>query len=77
MSQNEGVIKQVFVSRDVEHILGIPISATGVQDKRIWARSSNEKFSMKSAYVIAKENGQRINNEAQGQQVSGVCDDGK
>lgn len=55
----------------------VPTTTTGVQDKRIWARNPNGKFSVKSAYVIAKEIEQRARNDARGWTSGGGGDEGK
>lgn len=51
----EDLLELLFIPRDVEQILGIPLSSTGLTDERIWKCTSNGKFSVKSAYVLAKE----------------------
>ncbi|KAI8551786.1 hypothetical protein RHMOL_Rhmol06G0214100 [Rhododendron molle] len=51
-------------------------TTTGVQDKRIWARNPNGKFSVKSVYVIAKEIEQRTGNDARGWTSGGGGEEG-
>lgn len=45
MEWNEELI-EVLIQRDVEQILSIPLGRNGVQDKWIWAGTSDGKFSV-------------------------------
>lgn len=60
----------------MEQILSIPLSMTGMEDKYIWARTTSGNFSVKSAYVIAKEwvQSRRAMDSGRGQS-SGVPED--
>lgn len=75
MVWKDAVIKEVFLQRDVEQILCIPLSTTGLIDKCIWRGTASGQFSVKSAYVIAKELvlARRANNISG--QVSGMEED--
>lgn len=44
-----------FVPRDQELIKAVPLSETGATDKIIWSQTPNGKFSVKSAYYLAKK----------------------
>lgn len=79
MVWKESVINEVFLQRDAVQILSIPLSTTGVVDKRIWKDTSDGKFSVKSAYVLAKEMVQqkRSNSAMRGQPSGESEDDGK
>lgn len=50
MEWDEAAVRDNFSGRDVEQILSIP-----VLDRRIWRGTISGKFSVKSAYVIAKD----------------------
>lgn len=52
---NAELIKGIFLERDANQILSIPISTTGLKDSKIWRLTSNGKFTEKTAYVLAKE----------------------
>ena len=49
------VVRQNFLAQDVEAILSIPLSVNGAQDKIVWAKNRNGRFSVRSAYKVAKE----------------------
>lgn len=48
-------LRSVFNHRDCEQILRLPLSKTNQSDERVWRGTTNGKFSVKTAYVIAKE----------------------
>lgn len=48
-------VRETFLDRDMNQILSIPISSTWMQDRRIWRRTMHGNFTVKTAYVIAKE----------------------
>ena len=45
----------MFLPHEAEAVLGIPISFRLPKDSMIWAWSSNGKFSVKSAYMVAQK----------------------
>ena len=51
------VVHQNFLSQDVEAILSIPLCASGARDKIVWAEDKNGRFSVRSAYKMAMEDG--------------------
>lgn len=54
------LIKQWFITQDVEDILSILLSAHGARDRLIWIGSRNGKFLVRSAYhltQVAQERG--------------------
>lgn len=62
----------MFNHRDAEQILCIPLSTTDQLDERIWRSTPNGKFSVKTAYMIAKKLGQQnSNNNVDRGQTSG------
>lgn len=48
-------IREIFLERDAEQILQIPISTTGLRDRKIWGRTNHSNFTVKTGDVIAKE----------------------
>ncbi|KAL4627161.1 hypothetical protein ACB092_05G147900 [Castanea dentata] len=46
-----------FLAQDVEAILSIPLSVNGARDKIEWVENRNVRFSVRSAYKVAKEGG--------------------
>ena len=46
-------IQNTFLPFEAEAVLGIPISSSFPNDFKIWAWSSNERFTVKSAYEVA------------------------
>ncbi|KAG5542399.1 hypothetical protein RHGRI_022065 [Rhododendron griersonianum] len=69
------VIEEAFIQRDAEQILSIPLSATGLSDKRIWRGTTTGQFSVKSGYVIAKEMVQNRRTTCSSGQASGLEED--
>ena len=47
------LVCQSFLPQDVDAILSIPLSVTGVRDRAIWAENKNGRFSIRSAYRLA------------------------
>lgn len=68
----EDVVKEVFNQRDVDQILKIPISTTGVPDKRIWVGFTTGRFGAKDLL-----DAQRGNAIVRGQTSGTIGDDGK
>ncbi|XP_075636907.1 uncharacterized protein LOC142609178 [Castanea sativa] len=51
------VVRQNFLSQDVEAILSIPLCVNGAWDKLVLAENKNGRFSVKSAYKVVMEDG--------------------
>lgn len=47
------IIEDVFFPVDVERVLHIPVSTTGVPDMRVWTASNDGLFRVKDAYSLA------------------------
>ena len=47
------VVRSTFLPYEAEIILGIPLSALPTKDRQIWSTTSNNDFSVRSAYHIA------------------------
>lgn len=75
MVWNKQVVEEVFVQRDVELILSVPLSTTGLADKCIWKDTNSGEFIVKSAYVIAKDLVQLRRATRSGGQSRGVEED--
>ncbi|XP_075649368.1 putative mitochondrial protein AtMg00310 [Castanea sativa] len=58
------VVHQNILSQVVEAILSIPLSVNGARDKIVWAENKNGKFSVRSVYKVAMEDG--LNGEMAG-----------
>lgn len=73
---NEPFIRAIFNHRDTEQISGLPLSTTNQPDARIWRATPSGKFSVKLAYMIAKQVGQSFQNRnVDGGQTSGSSAD--
>ena len=44
-----------FLLEEREAILGIPLSSSNTNDRLVWAKNRNRKFTVKSAYALALE----------------------
>lgn len=70
-----GLLYDLFSQEEVEHMLSIPLSMRMVADQRIWHFEHDGKFSMRSAYHVARSIG---SNAAVGASRSAsVNDDGR
>ena len=49
-----------FQPKDKEAILSIPLSTNGTNDRLVWAENRSSKFTVKSAYMLALEEQQRL-----------------
>ena len=50
---NSEVIDSLFIAHEAELIKSIPLSATLLANKIVWAETTNGNFTMKSAYKLA------------------------
>lgn len=48
------LIKEIFLSVDVEIICALPLSGMGVEDKLIWHYDQFGRYPIKSGYHVAK-----------------------
>jgi len=48
------MIRDVFLEHEVDSILSIPLSTTLPADRLVWIAAANRKFSVKSAYHLAR-----------------------
>ena len=58
------MIREVLLEHEANSILSIPLSTTLPADKPIWTASANGKFSVKSAYHIARNGGRSDDGES-------------
>lgn len=49
------LIRDIFLEHEVDSILSIPLSTTLLEDKLLWTAVANGKFSVKSAYHLARK----------------------
>jgi len=49
------LIQRTFLPFEAEEIVGIPLSVGLLDDKQVWAKTSNGFFSVRSAYKVALE----------------------
>ena len=49
------LVRNLFFPQDVEAILSIPISVATTRDRMVWAEEKKGKFSVRSAYRLARE----------------------
>lgn len=54
-SWNSELIRDVFLLHEAEVILGLVLSSRLPEDRLVWAPSSNGRFSVRSAYMVAME----------------------
>lgn len=54
-SWNSELIRDVFLLHEAEVILGLVLSSHLPEDRLVWAPSSNGRFSVRSAYMVAME----------------------
>ena len=54
-SWNSELIRDVFLPHEAEVILGLVLSSRLPEDRLVWAPSSNGRFSIQSAYMVAME----------------------
>ena len=58
------LIQDIFLEHEVDSILSIPLSTTLlVKNKLVWTTVANGKFSVKSAYHLAREGNTRYGGE--------------
>lgn len=63
MKWNEAKVRNLFLSRDAELILGIPLSLRLPEDKVLCAATGNGLYSLKSGYWHGKRRGVMVNHE--------------